>query len=265
MDSLTFLGTGGGRFAVLSQKRYTGGLWLELDGVKLAVDPGPGALVRALQFSKDPSKLDAVLVSHNHLDHYNDAEVMLEAMSNGLKNDRGLLIAPEGVLEDVSGYHQKAVTVLTLRPGVEFTVKDLTVTALPTFEHANGIGFRFHTKAGDVVYTGDTGYSKEVAKSYNGSRILVLNVIFPDQVDAEIHLNTVKASKIIGDVKPELAVIQHFGLKMICSNPDKQAEWIQKETGVETIAARDGMIINLNTLDIVEDEGENNQTTLERF
>ena len=57
-NSITFLGTGGGRFVILSQRRYSGGLWLDFDGTQILLDPGPGALIRALQFHKDVSKLE---------------------------------------------------------------------------------------------------------------------------------------------------------------------------------------------------------------
>ena len=43
---LQFLGTGGGRFATISQKRMTGGFRIDDMGKRnIHVDPGPGALV----------------------------------------------------------------------------------------------------------------------------------------------------------------------------------------------------------------------------
>ena len=43
---LTFLGSGGGRFATITQKRMTGGFRIDdIDGMNIHVDPGPGALV----------------------------------------------------------------------------------------------------------------------------------------------------------------------------------------------------------------------------
>ena len=48
MISLRFLGTGGARWVVAKQIRSSGGFWLQADGTNVHVDPGPGALVRAL-------------------------------------------------------------------------------------------------------------------------------------------------------------------------------------------------------------------------
>ena len=59
-DHVIFIGSGGGRMTTASQARATGGLWVVLDGTRVHVDPGPGALVhvRARSLSLDPTRLD---------------------------------------------------------------------------------------------------------------------------------------------------------------------------------------------------------------
>ena len=59
-------------------------------------------------------------------------------------------------------------------------------------------------------------------------------------------------------VKPKLAVIQNFSEKI--SNPIYHARKIQKETGVQTIAANDDMTIDLDSYSAL-----NNQKTLGGF
>ncbi|MFH1403124.1 MAG: MBL fold metallo-hydrolase [Candidatus Altiarchaeota archaeon] len=248
MDSITFLGTGGGRFVLLTQKRYSGGIWLELGGVRVVVDPGPGSLVRALEFKFDPGTLDAVFSSHMHLDHYNDVEVMVEAMTHGLGRKKGLLVLQKDVVEYISEYHRKSVETITPEPGELFHVKGLSVRALPTLRHADSLGFRFNTSSGAVTYSGDTAYGKEVVEGYAGSRILILNTIFPSGSRARTHLCTDDAVEIAGEVRPELLVITHFGVRMLGRDPEREAERISGETGVRTVAARDGMRINVGTL-----------------
>ncbi|MBP9967914.1 MAG: MBL fold metallo-hydrolase, partial [Methanobrevibacter sp.] len=88
---ITFLGTGGGRFSAISQRRMTGGFRIDnLNGKNYHVDPGPGALVRTYQFGFDPRNLDGVFVSHAHTDHYNDAEILIEAMTRGMTKEYGV-------------------------------------------------------------------------------------------------------------------------------------------------------------------------------
>ena len=48
MISVRFLGTGGARFVVAKQIRASGGMWMRFGETQIHIDPGPGALVRAL-------------------------------------------------------------------------------------------------------------------------------------------------------------------------------------------------------------------------
>ncbi len=263
MSSFTLLGTGGGRFVLLTQRRYSGGIWLDFN-TRIILDPGPGALIRALQFRKDPGKLDAVLVSHRHLDHYNDAELMVEAMTGGMKKKKGILVADKGALTYISDYHKKQVELIVPEAGDEFKIKDLRVQALPTEKHADGIGFKFFTDEGIVTYTSDTDYCRDLIPYYRDSRILIINCIFPYSKDIITHLNTKKALEIIRQVKPKLAILTHFGMQMLNAGPDKEAELVENECGVKTVASRDGMVVDVETLEIYRD-GKEKQLTLGGF
>lgn len=266
-NSITFLGTGGGRFVILSQRRYSGGVWFELNNTKILLDPGPGALIRVLQFHKDLSKLDSVIVSHNHLDHYSDCEVIIEGMTRGMKRTHGTLVTTEEMLEYISDYHKGKVNVIVPEINEKFTIGNkignIEIEAIPTYNHP-GLGFKFFTSSGIVTYTADTAYSEKLIKNYNKSKILILNAIFPRSREIGTHLNTESALKIIKNIKqkPELAVIQHFGIQMLNANQEKEAEYIEQESGVKTIAAKDGMAIDVERADVF---GEEEQVKLSRF
>ena len=91
MISLRFLGTGGARFVVARQIRASGGIWMRFGETQIHLDPGPGALVRALSALPpcEPRQLDAIVLSHKHLDHSGDVNVMIEAMTSGGFRRRG--------------------------------------------------------------------------------------------------------------------------------------------------------------------------------
>ncbi len=78
-DFLKFLGTGGARFVVSQQLRASGGIWLSFQGTQLLIDPGPGALVKCLssQPKLDPFKLDGIVLTHRHLDHVADVNILI--------------------------------------------------------------------------------------------------------------------------------------------------------------------------------------------
>ncbi len=54
---------------VSKQIAASGGLWLNLSGTEILLDPGPGTLMQAAKRKLDATKLKAIILSHKHLDH----------------------------------------------------------------------------------------------------------------------------------------------------------------------------------------------------
>jgi len=250
---ITFLGTGGGRFTTIHQIRATGGLYIEC-GVKIHIDPGPGALVQMHKLKIDPTKTDIIAISHAHTDHYTDGEVLIEGLTNGGTKKKGLLIASKSVIDGydiygpaISKYHQSLVdTVKALEPGDEIQIKGVKIRATHSFHNdPTTIGFRIETRDGIISYIADTDYAPELVKEHENAKILILPVTRPLGAKIPYHLSTKEAAKLIAEIKPELAIMTHFGLKMLNENPDYQADWIWKETGIKTIAGEDGLVIKI--------------------
>ena len=80
---IKFLGTAGARFVMIRQLRASVGLWLKSGSTHVLIDPGPGCLVRcsSVRPKLDPTGLNAIILTHRHLDHANDINVMIEAMT----------------------------------------------------------------------------------------------------------------------------------------------------------------------------------------
>lgn len=264
MTRLTLLGTGGGRFATVTQERATGGLYLE-DGVSLHIDPGPGSLVMMKRARLDPMRTDGILVSHCHPDHYTDTEVLLEAMTNGTHVQRGFLAGSVSVLEGdgtigpaVSAYHKAAVDqVVVLRSGDETEVGHVKVRATPAYHtDPTTVGFRMMTSNGEVGYVPDTTLHEDVVEANKGVRVLVVPLTRPLRARIDHHLCTEDAAELVEGVKPELAVLNHLGLKLLREDPQLQAEWISKKSGVETVVGQDLMRIRLTDRISVKGPGE---------
>ncbi len=251
---IILLGTGGGRFATITQKRRTGGIRLLSEGLNVHLDPGPGALIYSLEAGLNPQKLRAILVSHCHPDHYNDAEILIEAMTRGMTKKRGLLAAARSVLHgnncgpSISRYHQSMPeSVIEVKPGLSFEIGELKVLVTRA-EHTDPdtVGFRFETRDfGDIAYTSDTEYFEGIGKYYEGVRLLILCVMRPSGRPWRGHMTTDDAVKILEEAKPEMAVLTHFGMEMIFRGPSREAKLIRSRTGVPTIAAVDGMRIKV--------------------
>jgi len=254
--ALILLGTGGGRFATITQKRKTGGIRILSETLNMHLDPGPGALIYSLGMGLDPQKITAVLVSHSHPDHYNDAEVFVEAMTRGMTKKRGVLAASHSVLlgnevcePSISKYHQQMPEkVVEAKPGVAFTIGEMKIlTTEARHTDPDAVGFRLETRdVGDLAYTSDTEFFEGVGKPYEGVRLLLLCVMRPSGKPWKGHMTTDDAIKIVEEAVPEMAVITHFGMQMIFKGPAREAKLIEQKTGIPTVAAVDGMRINVS-------------------
>ncbi len=104
MAFLKFLGTAGARFVMIEQLRSSGGLWISNKDTNVLIDPGPGSIVRCSTSRPklNPTKLDAIILTHKHLDHSNDINVMIEAMTEGGFKKRGVVFCPSDALGEDS-------------------------------------------------------------------------------------------------------------------------------------------------------------------
>jgi phosphoribosyl 1,2-cyclic phosphodiesterase len=250
---IVFLGTGGGRFVTMTQKRRTAGIRIMGEGLNLHLDPGPGALVHSIEEGLNPQLINAILVSHCHPDHYTDAEMLIEAMTRGMTRRQGLLAAPKGVLEggdqceaSISRYHQRIVGErVEVAPGLKFKAANVNVsTTEARHTDPNAVGFRFETEFGDFAYTSDTEYYEDIGKYYQGVRLLALCVMRPSGKPWKGHMSTDDAIRIVDETHPEQAILTHLGMAMLLRGPEKEARLIQEKTGVPAISASDGLIVH---------------------
>jgi len=266
MTRLTFLGSGGGRFATITQARATGGLYLD-DGVRIHVDPGPGALVNLCRAGLDPRATEAILISHCHPDHYVDAPILLEALNPTGRDERGTLVGPSSVLDGGEGqtptvhpFHQDRASLRqVVEPGAKVLLGPMVMEATPS-DHSDPatVGFKFHTEHGIISYVADTALNEELIKAHRGARVLILPNTRPDGDRIPGHLCSRDSEALIEALQPEITLLNHFGLRMVRKGPEDQATAIQKATSLTTTAVRDFMQVEVGpdlelTTDLVPD------------
>jgi phosphoribosyl 1,2-cyclic phosphodiesterase len=252
MSFIKFLGTAGARFVVMRQLRASGGVWLSVGETNLYLDPGPGALVRCLNSKPklEPSTMDGILLTHKHLDHSGDVNVMIEAMTEGGFKKRGVLFAPEDALEGdpvVLKYAQAYVEkVEVLRENSEYRIGEIRFSTAQRHRHrVETYGLNLRTSPA-ISFLTDTQFFPELPDLYRGD-ILVIHVvrlrpIGHDQID---HLSIEDVKNIVRKTKPRLTVLTHFGMTMIQAKPWVVAAELEKELGLKIIAASDGLKLDL--------------------
>ncbi|MGQ9543487.1 MAG: MBL fold metallo-hydrolase [Candidatus Bathyarchaeia archaeon] len=251
---IIFLGTGGGRYSMITQRRRTGGIRV-LGPSNIQIDPGPGSIAYSNQLNLDPQKVECLLVSHCHPDHDNDAEVYIEAITQGGAKKRGVLIASKSVLNGndaceprISLYHKRMIgKVFGVSPGEMVSLGEVKVKAVRAkHEDPDTVGFRLTLPWGDIGYTSDTEYFDGLGEQFKSVRLLIMCVLRPKGAPIKGHLCTDDAVKILEVARPESSIITGFGMRMIYSNPDSEAKIIEAASNIRTIAAKDNMRLKLN-------------------
>ncbi|MGH7727540.1 MAG: MBL fold metallo-hydrolase [Vulcanimicrobiaceae bacterium] len=262
MISVRFLGTGGARFVVATQIRASGGMWFRFGAegerpTQIHVDPGPGALVRALSAVPPcrPSELDAVALSHKHLDHSGDINAMIEAMTAGGWRPRGALLAPRDAFEGEAVILPYAARFVPTRHFLEerggpYHVNEVAIRGSIRHRHAvETYGMHFSWRGATISYFPCGRFFEGLIDDYAGHRpdVLIVNVLrYRDAMQVD-HLQFDEARAVIAGVRPKVAVLTHFGTSMLERDPARLAAELEDELGLRVFAADDGWTLDATT------------------
>lgn len=163
-----------------------------------------------------------------------------------LLSNRSTLVGSEDIRPYITEQHKSFVErAILLEPGKKVGINDIEITGTKTKSKDEGaIGVKMLTSQFHLGYTGDTGYNSEIAEQYRGVDLLIVNMPnCTDQKDQN-QLNTDDVIKLIKHAKPKLAILTHFGIKILKEDVLEETRKVQRQTKIQTIAAKDGMVIN---------------------
>jgi ribonuclease BN (tRNA processing enzyme) len=250
---LLFLGTGGDTFVVGKQIRASGGIMINIDSSQFHIDPGPGSLVMAKMMGINVRETTALFVTGNELVKANDVNAVVSAMTHDGIDKKGVLVCSSSLINGTPEqgsfinhfYHNCVERTITIDNTSKIGINDIDVEiiALDTPQNIS-CGYKFITQKFSLGYIPDTGFSNTLAESMENVDILIISVQDPRATKRKEHLNSEDAEKIIKKANPQLAVITGFGTKMLQADPLYEAREIQRATGIQVIAAKDGMTIN---------------------
>jgi phosphoribosyl 1,2-cyclic phosphodiesterase len=250
-----FLGTAGARFVMIKQLRSSGGLWVSYKDTNIIIDPGPGSLVRCLSSTPrlDPEDLDGIVLTHKHIDHSNDVNVMIEAMTGGGYKKKGILLAPEdcfgkgGVVFD---YVQTFLDSVEHFKEVNFKIKDIRIEVPVKMLHSvQTYGLRLSLGEVKIGLITDTGFFQGLKKAYKGLDVLIINLVLYEKRGNLEHLCLEEVRDILAEVKPKRVILTHFGRGMLDKNPKEIEDSLNrdsffKKAGIRIICAYDGLKVD---------------------
>jgi ribonuclease BN (tRNA processing enzyme) len=220
---LTVLGSGS---SVPHPKRSSSAYWLETSGGTLLLDCSASAIHRMAEENLDWANLDAIWISHFHLDHCGGIAPFLAGTKHAPVTQSRTkplrIFGPEGLLDLVSNFDRAnnyglldqpfPVGIIEVESLESFDIlPNLTGTALstPHTNESHAIHIR-HTNGKTLAYTSDTGMSEPLAAFARKVDLLLMECSFVKNKPVEKHLELAEAMYLIRKAAPTKTVLTHF-------------------------------------------------------
>jgi ribonuclease BN (tRNA processing enzyme) len=182
----------------------TSGYLVQQDGFNLWMDSGTGTLAN-LQQHIELGAIDAIVISHEHPDHFVDLYPAFYAWHYGELGEPGLpVFVPTGfaqTLADVVSIDSQiamraAFSLTELAPGESFEVGPFRVRTEP-MAHLGlpALGFRIQSDDTVLAYTGDTGPTHHIEALARESDLFLSEATWQDRPDLlPFHLSARQAA-----------------------------------------------------------------------
>lgn len=199
------------------------GYFLSIGSTRLLIDPGPGAVGKAVALGLDPYEAEAVALTHNHLDHSADLLPFLFSRKNcrrgGVVGDIRIF-APRGFGVDFAKlmevYGRLIVSdnykiVIEEMGANEWEEPSFSIRSAPVLHSGSAVGYRFSKAGGpSLAYSGDTGYCEEIVELARGADILLIECSYPDGTVVDGHMTPSEVAVVAKESGAKHLVITHI-------------------------------------------------------
>lgn len=254
-----YIGTAGSRYSMMEQIRSTGGMWFSYGGINGVIDPGPGSIYNICHANPvlNPQNVDVILLSHKHLDHSAELNVIAEAMTNGGHQKCGSIILPEDCINapdpTLHGYIRNSIeNIVTMKDGGKITLTGgVEIEAVELLHHGvECFGFIFRKpklKTWGII--ADTKPLDRLATRYRDCEFLSVNATFPNKISRLDHMSFEDVGDLLQKISPRVVTITHLGRNILAGNPNELGHKLCTDK-TKVVTGSDGLYINLDTLDI---------------
>lgn len=185
------------------------------------MDCGPGTFAE-LGKRIEPAALDAVVVSHRHIDHSADLLGLYAYLAYGLRGRaRVPVYAPSGFREVIASFvdagtdhvlHQ-VLTFHDVKPGDSFEVGGLALRFGEAVHPVPALVTRIDDGRSSLAYSGDTGPGGDLIELATGADLLLCEASIQGSRDAstyEYHLTAREAGEIAAVAGASLLALTHI-------------------------------------------------------
>jgi ribonuclease BN (tRNA processing enzyme) len=220
---LIILGSGTG---IPMVDRASPSLVLTCMGRPVLFDIGPGTLRQLARVGIPHERIKRIFITHFHPDHSADLVHFMFATKNPsiLRNREPFtLVAPRGFvdfLEGLKGAFGDWIRIsdqvmktdeLDTRNKDRRTYKGFHVLSRPIPHTTHSLAYRVTSSSGrSFVYTGDTGFTPELADFAKDCDLLITEASFPEGQEMEAHLTPSLAGRIATLARARKLLLVHF-------------------------------------------------------
>lgn len=236
-------------------KRSSSAFWLETANGLILLDFSASAIHRIAQENLDWVNLDAIWISHFHLDHCGGLFPFLFGTKHAPETQNRTkplrIFGAKGLRDLIERFNDYEllkqpfpVEIIEIEPFDEFEIlPDVQGFALKTPHTENSFAIRITENEKTFVFTSDTGFHKPLVSFAKRADLFVLECSFVKNKSTEKHLELAEAMFLIQRARPKKAVLTHFYAEW--DTVDFKTEVAKFSPLCEVIEAQDGLRLEI--------------------